>query len=285
MSTLELPDILVDADWLHAHLAASELVVFDASWHLPTSGRDGHAEWRQRHIPGARFFDFDGRIRDPDSELPHMLPDEALFTREVRALGLNRDSRVVIYDALGIYSSPRAWWMLRAMGCTTCALLDGGLPAWQAAGYPLATADGDRAWPPGNFVARLDPGYVADSRAVLAALDDPAATVLDARPPERFAGKADEPRPGLRRGHMPGAVNLPFTELLRDGRLRPRAELEAILRPLLGGRERAIASCGSGVTASTLAFAAALAGFERVAVYDGSWSEWGRPGGLPVVTD
>lgn len=286
MTDLQLPAALVDVDWLHAHLGQAPLCLFDASWHMPASGRDGRAEWRAEHIPGARFFDFDGSICAPSSDLPHMLPDAETFTREVQALGLCADSIVVVYDSLGMFSGPRAWWMLRAMGFDRCALLDGGLPAWKAAGYPLAS-EAEAAVPvPGDFVARPVPGLVADAQAVLTALSGNAQCVLDARPAARFSGDEAEPRPGLRRGHMPGALNLPFTRLFEaDGRLRGKAELRELFDPMLQGVDRGICSCGSGVTACVLAFAAYYCGAGDLAVYDGSWCEWGQPGELPVVTD
>lgn len=285
MTNTRLAGPLVDAGWLHEHLADDGLLILDCSWHLPGTGRDAHREWLDARIPGARFFDFDGRFSAPQTSLPHMLPEAALFTREAQKLGLRQDSSVVLYDTLGMYSSPRGWWMLRAMGLEDCALLDGGLPAWIEAGYPL-----DRDAPPaepgsGDFVARLRPEWVVDAQQVLAALDDDEVAVIDARPAERFRGAAEEPRAGLRHGHMPGAQNLPFAELFRDGKLLPTDELEARLKPLLKERKRYFFSCGSGVTACILAFAAMRAGFENSAVYDGSWCEWGLPGDLPVVTD
>ena len=285
MTSLDLPDSLVSVDWLQRHLEHPQLVIFDGSWHMPATGRDAAAEWRAERIPGARFFDFDGRICDAQSKLPHMLPDAASFTREMRALGLNADSRVVVYDSMGMFSSPRAWWMLSVMGCASLALLDGGLPAWKAAGYAIE-GDVDRpAFDPGDFSAQLDASRVADAAAVLAALDDATTCVLDARPANRFSGAAEEPRAGLRRGHMPGARNLPFAEFFDAGLFKSDAELADILGPLTAGREQCICSCGSGVTACILAFALQRVGFERVAVYDGSWCEWGLPGDLPVVVD
>jgi len=285
MMRLQLPSSLVDVDWLQRHLQHDDLLLFDASWHMPATGRDAYAEWQRECIPGARFFDFDGKICDPRATLPHMLPDAALFTRELRALGLKQDSSVVIYDSMGMFSSPRAWWMLRVMGCTRLALLDGGLPAWKAAGFALGSGDADALYAPGNFSARLDNAQVADAAEVLAALGDAESCVLDARPEARFLGQAEEPRAGLRRGHMPGAVNLPFASMFDQGRLKSGAEIEQIFKPLLADRTRAICSCGSGVTACILAFALHLIGNDRVAVYDGSWCEWGLPGELPVVAE
>jgi len=285
MSTLQLPGSLVSVAWLQQHLQHDDLLLFDASWHMPATARNGFTEWQQERISGARFFDFDGRICDPQSSLPHMLPDADSFTRELRALGLNQDSKVVVYDSMGMFSSPRAWWMLAVMGCADLAILDGGLPAWKAAGFALQAGEDVAGYRSGNFSAKLDAARVVDARRLLVALDDDAVCVLDARPEPRFSGVAEEPRAGLRRGHMPGAVNLPFAQLFHQGLMKPDAELAQILQPLLEGKTRAICSCGSGVTACILAFALQRIGFAEVAVYDGSWCEWGLPGDLPVVVD
>ncbi len=286
MAKLEVPAPLVSAAWLHEQLGHEDLIIFDASWHMPATGRDGFGEWQQEHIRGARFFDFDGKICAPDSSLPHMMPDAETFTREVRALGLNQNSCVVVYDAMGMFSSPRAWWMLRAMGCENLALLDGGLVAWDEADYPIESSQQEPRYAGGDFEARFDPDQVADANAVAAALDDDSICVLDARPMPRFRGSSEEPRPGLRRGHMPGALNLPFPDLFHHGLFRSKSELEQILNPLVGDAGVSICSCGSGVTACILAFALHYIGNDRFAVYDGSWCEWGLPDNdLPVVVD
>jgi thiosulfate/3-mercaptopyruvate sulfurtransferase len=213
-----------------------------------------------------------------------MMPDPEIFTRELRALGLNQDSCVVVYDAMGMFSSPRAWWMLRAMGCENLALLDGGLVAWDEAHYPIESCREVPLYASGNFTARFDAAQVADAATVLAALDDDSICVLDARPEPRFSGAAEEPRPGLRRGHMPGALNLPFAELFHHGLFKSKSDLEQLLRPLIGDSRASICSCGSGVTACIIAFALHYIGEDRSAVYDGSWCEWGLPGDLPVVS-
>ena len=285
MTSLQLPASLVSVAWLQQHLEHDDLLLFDASWHMPATGRNAFAEWQQEHISGARFFDFDGRICDLQSSLPHMLPDEDCFTRELQGLGLKQDSCVVVYDSMGMFSSPRAWWMLRVMGCANVALLDGGLPAWKAQGLGTESGIDQPAYRPGDFCARLDAEQVADAARVLAALDDKLLCVLDVRPQPRFSGVADEPRAGLRRGHMPGAKNLPFAQLFDQGLLKTEAELRLLLEPFVDEYSGVICSCGSGVTACILAFALHQIGIDQVAVYDGSWSEWGLPGELPVVAD
>ncbi|MGW6571143.1 sulfurtransferase [Streptomyces sp. NPDC054945] len=281
-----LPGPLVGVDWLARRLGAPGLVLFDASV--------GAHRAAAHRIPGARPFDLDGDLSDHTAPAPHTMPGAPEFTEAMRSLGVEDRDTVVVYDGAGIYSSARAWWMLRAMGFDRAAVLDGGLPAWTAAGLPVEAAAPTYGGPRGSFTARPRAGLLVDSATVARALTDPAATVLDARTRERFAGTAPEPRPGLRGGHMPGALNLPFAELQdRDGLMRPAGELRETFRALTGGREqeqerereRLYLSCGSGVTACVLALGAELAGYEEIAVYDGSWSEWGMSSELPVTTD
>ncbi|MEZ0065206.1 thiosulfate/3-mercaptopyruvate sulfurtransferase [Streptacidiphilus sp. MAP12-20] len=281
VSALSLPGPLVTVDWLAERLDEPGLLVLDAS--VGSHRRPVPA------IPGAQLFDLDGSLSAPDSALPHTMPSPEQFERELRELGLNETGTVVVYDNAGVYSSARGWWMLRAMGFDAVAVLDGGLPAWSAAGLPQQEAPAQVARP-GDFTAGPRPELIVDSAVVLAALSDPGAAVLDARAHDRFTGASPEPRPGLRGGHMPGAFSLPFTALLDDsGRFRPADELRALFADRFSPQpERLLFSCGSGVTACVLALGATLAGYARgsaLAVYDGSWSEWGLPSALPVVSD
>lgn len=275
---------LVSVEWLAEHLGETGLVVVDASMAppgtddpLPTDG-----------IPGAVRFDVGGamsRQDDTDGLGPvgvHDMLSPAAFARELRALGLRDGDRVVAYDAAGIFSSARAWWMLRSAGIAV-AVLDGGLPAWVAAGHPLAPVAAATQHD-GDVTVDWDASALVDADAAAAALASGEAAVLDARSPGRFSGAEPDPRETVRAGHMPGAVSLHYGALAPDGRMLPVDALAQRLRDAAGDRP-IIASCGSGVTASVIALAAALAGREA-AVYDGSWSEWGHvDSGRPVATD
>ncbi|MFJ8043906.1 sulfurtransferase [Kitasatospora sp. NPDC096147] len=274
MTSLALPGPLVDVHWLAGCLGHPDLVVLD----VPVGERPEGVQ----PIRGAGVFDLEGAFSDHGDPLPHTMPSVEQFTSAVRELGVNDDSTVVVYDGTGIYSAARAWWMFRAMGFDRVAVLDGGLPAWEAAGLPRGVAE--RPVVPGDFTAAPRPGLVVDREVVGAALADPDRAVLDARTAGRFAGTAPEPREGLRGGHMPGAFNLPFGRLQDGGRMRSAAELRSLFEELVGEREELVFSCGSGVTACVLALGADLAGYRRLAVYDGSWSEWGARAELPVVT-
>lgn len=280
MQGLAFPTPLVSVDWLAHHLDQPDLRILDA--HMAPPGSTVATPTVQ--IPGARRFDFDSRIKDPDTDLPHMMPSAALFTREVQALGIDQSSLIVVYDRLGLFSAARAWWMFRAMGHQQVAVLDGGLPAWLAAGHAVE-AELPYAGPLGDFQAKPVSGLFCQAETVQAELQSGRRPVIDARSAARFYGREPEPRPGIRAGHMPGALNLPFAELQRDGKMKPIAELQQQFQPLLGERPSPIFSCGSGVTACILALGAELAGYQGLTVYDGSWSEWGRDLNRPVVTD
>lgn len=273
--------LFVSTQWLADHLHAPDVVIFDASWHMPAAGRNAHAEYLDAHIPGAVFFDIDA-IADHSTDLPHMLPDPVAFSSAVRKLGLGDGMRAIVYDSLGLFSAPRLWWTLRVFGVADVSVLDGGLPAWKAEGRPLEQGETQRK--PRHFTARMDHALVADAADVTRALADGSAQVVDVRSAERFAGSVPEPRPGLRAGHMPGALNLPFGNLLAEGRMKPAEALaEAFAKAQIDPDRPVIASCGSGLTASILSLALAASGRRPATVYDGSWSEWGARAELPVV--
>lgn len=282
---LRIPSPLVDVSWLNANLNEAELVVLDASVAPVVPGYESlNSAEDFKAIPGARRFDYDTKICKQDSALPHMMPGAELFQEEVRRLGVNKDSIIVVYDDVGLYASPRAWWMLRAMGHEQVAVLDGGLRAWIAAGF--AVAESLLLDPPaGNFEANFSEDTFCDFSVVLSAIEDASCVILDARSSGRFYGTAPEPRPGIRGGHMPNAKSLPFPEVLNGGEMKPLAELQEIFSAFITDDKRLITSCGSGLTACILTFAAYLAGHRDLSVYDGSWIEWGAPSKLPVVTD
>lgn len=278
------PEALVSTEWLASRLNDPNVRVLDGTYHLPTVKRDPRAEYLAQHIPGAGFFDIDG-ISDHTTDLPHMIPAPAVFEAEMRKLGISKSTRVVVYDSYGWQSAARVWWSLRAFGHDNVALLDGGLPKWLAEGR--AVQAGPAAPKPGDFEAKFRPELVRSKAQMVANVASKAEQVLDARAAARFEGSAPEPRPGLRGGHIPGSRNLPMADLVdpTTKRLRPAGDLAKLYAAAGVDVGKPIATtCGSGVTACGLAFGLYLIGVENVAIYDGSWSEWGLQDGPPVAT-
>ena len=267
-------EILVSTDWLHANLQAPDLVVVDGTWHLPPTGRNGRAEYEDAHIPGAVFFDIDD-ISDTDTDLPHMLPRPEKFASRVRRLGIGDGQKIVVYDQLGLFSAARVWWMFRVMGHTDVMVLDGGLPKWVAEERP--TDDRPPHHRERHFTARRNAGMVADADDVSRHLAKATAQVVDARPADRFAGEAPEPREGVRSGSVPGSCNLPFANLLNDdGTLKDAAGLRRAFADAGVDPDRPVVTmCGSGVTAAMLDLALSVVGGKAAGLYDGSWAEWG----------
>lgn len=277
------PRTLVSTDWLAAHLKDPDLRVLDGSWYLPDAGRDAAAEYQAGHIPGARFFDIDD-ISDQRSDLPHMAPPVEKFTSRVRAMGVGDGHQIVVYDGAGLLSAARVWWLFRLMGHRDIAVLDGGLPKWRAEGRPeedLPPVIRDR-----HMMVRLQNHLVRDVTQVSQAAKLGDVEILDARAPTRFRGDAPEPREGLRSGHIPGAKNVYFADLLNaDKTMKSPDELARIFAAADVDPDRpVITTCGSGVTAAILGLALERMGRSDWSLYDGSWAEWGLFDTLPIAT-
>ncbi len=274
---MPVSDTLISPAELAPLLKRTDTVVVDASWYLPADRRDTQAEFFAARIPGARFFDIEV-IADLDHACPHMLPSEQLFGDCVQALGIGGNTRVVVYDSKGLFSAARAWWMFRVFGHESVHILEGGFSAWTAAGYGTERGAPGVATPGSGFVAVRQPAWVADVESVRAALSSANHAVLDARSASRFAGEEAEPRPGVRPGHIPGSSNLHYAQILtgEPATLKPLQELEQLFEGVGAGHDaRVITTCGSGISACLLALALHELGRSPVAVYDGSWAEWG----------
>ncbi len=271
---------LVSTGWLADAIGTQDLRLLDATLFLPGDPRDARAEYGAGHIAGARFMDLDG-LSDPGSALPHMMPPAPAFAEAMEALGISGDDRIVIYDNSPLHSAARAWWMLRACGATRVAILDGGMQKWLAEGRPVT---GDV--PPlvrGRFAARPGTARFVDKSAVQAILREESHGIVDARSAARFTGEAPEPRAGLASGHVPGSANLPQDRLFAPDNsfLAPHRLAEVFADAGVDLSRPLVTTCGSGITAAVLAFAAHLIGKDDVSLYDGSWAEWGADPDTP----
>ncbi|MFI4965953.1 MAG: 3-mercaptopyruvate sulfurtransferase [Caulobacterales bacterium] len=278
-----MSDPLVPTAWLADRLGSDAVQVVDATWFMPGDGRTGAQAYAAAHIPGAVFFDIDA-ISDRATALPHMLPAPDAFAEAAGGLGLRRDLTIIIYDDQGIFSAPRVWWTLRTMGFPEVFVLDGGLAKWRAEGRAVTAEAPNPA--PTTIEPAFDPSLVRDLEAVRGAVDRRDAQLVDARAGVRFRGEAPEPRAGLRSGHMPGAHNVPWEGLIAgDGTMKTAGDLRAaFLNAGVDLDGPIVTTCGSGVSAALLALALARLGREDVAVYDGSWTEWGGCADTPVAT-
>lgn len=271
----------VTAEWLTEHLDDPMVQIIDARMAPPGQEyRDLTAEYRAGHLPDAPFFDIEA-LSDHTSPLPHMMPRPEAFAVAMSELGISSDKHLVVYDEGNLFSAPRAWWMLRTFGAEKVSILAGGLAGWLH--EQRATEAGDVTQPEGDFTLKFMPQNVQRLTDVMVASHEGTKQLIDARPAPRFNADVDEPRPGLRRGHIPGALNVPWGELVADGRLKPMAELETVFRhQKVDLAAPTIVSCGSGVTAAVVVLALASLNAPDVSLYDGSWSEWGARDDLPV---
>jgi len=274
---------IVSTEWLAKHLEAPDIRIADASWYLSQAGRNAKAEYESAHIPGAVFFDIDD-LSDENSVYPHMLAPAPKFASRMRRLGLGDGNLIVVYDGAGIYSSARAWWMLRAMGHDDVVVLDGGFPKWKAEHRPIE--DMAPAPYPRHFTPRPNNALLRSFDQVKANIATKTEQVVDARGAQRFAAKEPEPRPGVRGGHIPGSANVPYTEFTQpDGTLKSKAALDELFAARgVDPAKPVVTTCGSGVTASIALLALSVLGAKDASLYDGSWSEWGSRADAPIET-
>jgi thiosulfate/3-mercaptopyruvate sulfurtransferase len=273
---------LVSTEWLASRPNDPNVIVLDASYYLANHKRDADAEFLAGHIPGAQRFDIDA-IADKSNPLPHMLPSPEQFAQQIGALGIGDGMTIVLYDGIGLYGAARVWWTFRTFGSDNVRVLDGGMPKWKSENRPLETGPAKQRATK-TFTPKLNRNLVASIDDVQKVLLDKTAQVIDARSAGRFRGEAPEPRPGVRSGHMPGSFNVPYEQVLADGRLKSHDEIAAAFAQAGVDLDKpAVTSCGSGVTASILTFAIDALGKPPGRVYDGSWAEWGGRQDTPIV--
>lgn len=270
---------LVSVEWLSQNLDIPNLVILDASPKKNVSNLV--ATYKNLQIKGAISFDMETVFFDQESSIPNMMPSPEVFSKECQNLGINTDSIIVIYDNLGIYTSPRAWWMFKTMGHHYVTVLDGGLTAWKQAGFPCQKKYIEYV-EQGNFKANYNAALVKDSKNILKNLQNKELLILDARGEDRFLGKQPEPREGMVSGHIPNSVNFPYKEVLENGKMKSKAEIEKLLLNINTSNKRLVFTCGSGVTACIILLACELVNDNEKALYDGSWSEWGQVDKFPV---
>ncbi|MEW7289467.1 sulfurtransferase [Aquimarina sp. 2304DJ70-9] len=282
MKPLKFTQPLVSVSWLSEHLDHPDLIVLDATIKKVTSTKE--AKSANLQIKNARFFDIKKAFSDTTTDIPNMLPTPEAFSEACRNIGISNHHKIVVYDQLGIYSSPRVWWMFKTMGHENIAVLDGGLPAWKGANMPCETMDNSsNPTERGDFKAMFDQDLTTDSKSILAEMNNKNTLILDARSPGRFTAQEPEPRASLKGGHIPNSMNLHYTKIVRDGHLLPVGELKEVLDDFNIENKKLIFTCGSGITACIIMLAANLAGYDNVSVYDGSWSEWGQLDGVPIA--
>lgn len=282
MSSWSTPDTpIVSTDWLFSHLNSPDVHIIDASWHMPNSGRNAKSEYNECHIPNAIFFDID-EICELTNPLPHMAPSSEKFASRARTLGIGDGVKIVVYDANGIFSAPRVWWLLRLMGHEDVVILDGGLKKWLAENKPIEDMPPIRR--ERHFSVRYRNDLIKDFNQVLNACENQKAQILDARSPSRFSGEEAEPRAGLNSGHIPSSINVHYSVLINEnGTLKSKEELKKIFDSKnIDIKSPIILSCGSGITACVIGLALAHLGNYQAAVYDGSWAEWGSRDDAPI---
>ncbi|MCH3882636.1 MULTISPECIES: sulfurtransferase [Tenacibaculum] len=271
---------IVSVDWLHQNIDAENLIILDAT--IPKVGTKNEVKINKKVIPNTRFFDIKNTFSDKESQYPNTILSAKNFEEEAQNLGINKNTCIVAYDDLGVYASPRAWWMFKLMGFDNIAVLDGGFPAWEKANFNTEKPKKNQ-FTKGNFIADYQSEKIKVTEQVLSATKNNTILIADARSKGRFYGTEPEPRKEIRGGHMPNSVSLPYGEILSNGRLKSTEELKRIFEEINPTSSSLIFSCGSGITACVLALGAEIANIKNYAVYDGSWTEWGSRTELPII--